>query len=180
VSRLDLGDETHKLLDARSGRPELVQHIRKRDRLLLRHALKQLGALRGRDELERHRVGLCRRELGQCSVERLARSAEQVHVLLQELEDRSRLDRARLLGVRERHKRVRLEAVPVDEVENLLRVVPSVDTDRLSDLVLEASAARVELEMEDVSVVRQRGESSVLRHGHEESLVLHGRSQGRD
>ncbi len=57
---------------------------------------------------------------------------------------------------------VSVESGPLDELGNFLLVVPAVNTESLTDLVLEIGTLGAELHVEDVSVVVDRGETSVL------------------
>lgn len=136
MPRLDLGNQPHQLLDPRPGRPEPVQHIRKRHRLLFCHLLEQLRPLWRRDEFERHRVRFLGSELGERRVVGFTGPAKEVDVLLEELEDGSRLHSARLEGVREGDERVRVKTVPLAEREDFGPVIPPVDPDCLTNLVL--------------------------------------------
>ena len=110
--------------------------------------------------------------LRQLRVKRLRRLPEQVHLLLQRLEDRPGVHaRAVGAGHGQRDELRRVHAVPRAKVEHLRGVVPPVHAERLADLVLEPRAARVELEVEDVAVVLERRQPPVHRAGDEEGAL---------
>lgn len=180
MPRLDLGNQTNKLFDTRSGTLEHFQNIGKSDGDVLSQSLEQLGTFRSRDELESHSFGLGGGNLAERSVERLARSTKEINVLLQELEDGSRLKSTLPRRRGESDDRVGIEAVPLAKLAHLLRIVPTVNTDSFTNLVLEAGTGSVELEVEDVSVISGRSESTVLGDGNEEGLFRHGRSESVD
>lgn len=180
MPRLDLRNQTNKLFDTRSGTLEHFQNIGKSDGDVLGQSLKQLGTFRSRDELESHSFGLGGGNLAESSVERFARSTKEINVLLQELEDGSSLESTLPGRRRESDERVGMEAVPLAKLAHLLPIVPTVNTDSLTNLVLEAGTGSVELEVEDISVVSGRSESTVLGDGNKEGLFGHGRSESGD
>lgn len=180
MPRLNLRNQTNKLFDTRPGTLEHLQNISKSDGDVLSQSLEQLGTLGSSDELESHSFGLDGGDLAESSVERLARSTEEVNVLLQELEDGSSLESTLPGRTGESDERVGIEAVPLAKLAHLLSVVPTVNTDSLTNLVLEAGTGSVELEVEDVSVITDRRESTVLGDGDEEGLFGHGRPECGD
>lgn len=180
MPRLNLRNQTNKLFDTRPGTLEHLQNISKGDGDVLSQSLEQLSTLGSRDELESHSFGLDGGDLAESRVERLARSTEEVNVLLQELEDGSSLESTLPGRTGESDERVGIEAVPLAKLAHLLSVVPTVNTDSLTNLVLEAGTGSVELEVEDVSVITDRRESAVLGDGDEEGLFGHGRPESGD
>lgn len=180
MPRLNLRNQTNKLFDTRPGTLEHLQNIGKSDGDVLSQSLEQLGTLGSRDELETHSFGLDGGDLAKSRVERLARSTEEVNVLLQELEDGSSLESTLPGRTGESDESVGIEAVPLAKLAHLLSVVPTVNTDSLTNLVLEARTGSVELEVENVSVVTNRRKSTVLGDGDEEGLFGHGRSESGD
>ena len=87
VPRLDVADELAKRLDARARRLVSAEDIREGDSVLLRQLLERRRALRRADELQCVLVRLGGGMLRKVRVERFARLAEQVDLLLQRLED---------------------------------------------------------------------------------------------
>lgn len=172
VARLDGLNFANEVLDARACRGELAHHVGVGEGVDVAHLLERRVPIGAGDEPQRALLVLVRRVARERLVERLAGLAKDVEHLLEDLEDGALLDAAGgILARGSADDRLGVEAVPGEEVERLLLVVPAVDSEGLSNGVVESGADGGELEVEDVAVVVAGGEATVLGDGDHEVLL---------
>lgn len=161
-------------LNSRAGTLELFQHIRKGNRVDFAHLFEGRRTLSTADERQSETVNLVRSERGEVGVERLGWFAEDVNLLLERLESRSRVVSGTAFGRRgdrESDETIGVDSVPLAEIGHFLRIVPTMHTQRLADRVLQPSAGGIKLEVEYVSIILQRSESLVDCAGDQEGPI---------
>src|SRR5579863_4333676 len=94
-------------------------------------------------------------------VERLWRFSKEVNLLLKRLEDGPRVNFVMISWHGNRDKARRIHAVPVAEIQNVRLVIPSVDTKRLTNRVLQACPRSVKLDVKNVAIVFPGCETAV-------------------
>ncbi|TKW58527.1 hypothetical protein CTA1_6466 [Colletotrichum tanaceti] len=165
LAALERGDDADQVVERRAGRGELLENVDVGDEVDLGALLEVGGALGTAEAGQDGPLALVRGELGQRLVEALGRLAEHVDVLLEGLVDGASLQGGRVFTGGDLDDGLRVEAVPGDELLDLGLVVLSMDAEGLANVVSEARVAEVELDVEDVAVVRLRREATVLLDG---------------
>ncbi|GJC96588.1 hypothetical protein ColKHC_05414 [Colletotrichum higginsianum] len=165
LAALERGDDADQVVERRAGRGELLENVDVGDEVDLGALLEVGGTLGTAETGQDGLLTLVRGEFGQRLVEALGRLAEHVDVLFEGLVDGASLQGRRVFTGGDLDEGLRVEAVPGDEFLDLGLVVLGMDAEGLANVVSEARVAEVELDVEDVAVVRLRREATVLLDG---------------
>ena len=162
LAALERVDDADEVVEVGVGRLEHVENVDISDGILLSKTLELVGTLLAAETLELLLLLLVGGELSEGLEEALGRLAEDVDVLDEGLVDGPGLENGGILAGRNLDKVVRVEAISLDELEDLLGVVVGVDTKSLANVVGETGVTEIELNVEDVAIVVGGGETAVF------------------
>ncbi|KAI6775598.1 hypothetical protein HG530_002356 [Fusarium avenaceum] len=160
LSALGGADNLDKLMEARTSRLELLKDVDVGSSVDLSAALQVLSTSGAGESLELLLLGLISGKLSKSLVEALGRLAKDVDILNESLEDGTGLEQSRVLTSRNLDQLSRVKAVELDELVDLIHVVLGVDAQSLTNLVGKTGVTKIELNVEDVTVIVLRGKAT--------------------
>ncbi|ROW13432.1 hypothetical protein VPNG_04432 [Cytospora leucostoma] len=153
LATLEGRDELDEVVERGARRRELLQDVAVGLHVDLGALLELLRAFAAAQGSQLRLLDLVGGVLGELLVEALGDLAEDVEVLNQGLVHGAGLQHVGVVAVGDLDEVVAVEAVEVDEFLDLLGVVVRVDAERLANVVGNTGVAKVELDVEDVTVV---------------------------
>ncbi|TFB07002.1 hypothetical protein CCMA1212_000529 [Trichoderma ghanense] len=162
LAALERADDLDEVVEAGARRAELLEDVDVGHGVDLGAALELGGAVVSAQRRQLLLLSLVGGKLGQGLVEALRGLAEDVDVLRERLEHGADLEGVGVLAGGHLDKLRGVEAVELDEGVDLLLVVLRMDAQGLADLVRETRVAKVELDVEDVTVVVRGRQTAVL------------------